>query len=258
MGESSASLNSLDLRSPESQLSPQCSLSREISSPDLSASPEEQERLRLERLQRAKIVRDQVKRQLQHEKDAALEKTRQIREAKEEAAALRAKAVAEEEQLLLSRPLHMRGRRWPHRWKVKYVTLNEEEQTVAVGMPPALLSSRAVSQGEAAARPGSSRKMKRAMSWNPGMESKLQSKTNIPLLQISGAHIIDEGRHEFAIHCDSREGGAAERTFLFRAVDLPTAKLWMEVVEKARQKAEAMHQAKIRLSRPANDGLWVT
>lgn len=68
-------------------------------------------------------MRDQVKQKMAEEREAAIAKAKQIREAKQAAAEARSAALAEAERLAgLARPLQRRTRRWPHRWKVNHLS----------------------------------------------------------------------------------------------------------------------------------------
>ena len=64
-----------------------------------------------------------MKQKMAEEREAAIAKAKQIREAKQAAAEARSAALAEAERLAgLARPLQRRTRRWPHRWKVNHLS----------------------------------------------------------------------------------------------------------------------------------------
>lgn len=51
---------------------------------------------------------------------------------------------------------------------------------------------------------------------------------------MTGIHLLDRERHEFAVRFKSDEkGSGAERTFVFRANDLATANAWLEALRTA-------------------------
>lgn len=62
---------------------------------------------------------------MQQQKEQEEQRLQRIKAAKEEAAGLRAQAAALARTQQLSQPIRMRTHRWPHRWKLRHLSLDE-------------------------------------------------------------------------------------------------------------------------------------